>query len=323
MNIIYPIISIVIPVYNASNYISKCLDSIINQEFNYTLEIVCVNDGSKDDSLEILKSYASKFSYIKIIDQPNKGVTAARRAGVEAANGEWITFVDADDSLPPDALRHLFAFKSDEFDIVVGEPFYESKPRIEQIDSYRLGLMKGKVSTGPWAKLFRRKLFNNEILDIPREIFYGEDMLMNIRLSFQTEKPVFFIGKKVYIYNAVSSSISHKFVKTTDYEEKFHDLLLQSVPKRFRNEITYKHARIATKINAWKCLNFFKLSTKKLRNTSFYNSLVKDIRDNEYPIKIDEWIQVYGNNIMFRFIAIGLNLWPVCIYKVRKLFDCK
>lgn len=89
-------ISVIIPVYNVEQYLSKCLDSIINQTFK-DIEIICVNDGSTDSSLQILKKYASKDERITIINQENKGVSSARNKGLEYANSEYVMFFDGDD----------------------------------------------------------------------------------------------------------------------------------------------------------------------------------------------------------------------------------
>ena len=89
-------ISIIVPVYNSEKYIDKCLDSILNQTYK-DLEIVLVNDGSNDQSLKILEKYALRDTRIKVVNQENKGVAAARNTGLDNATGEYILYVDSDD----------------------------------------------------------------------------------------------------------------------------------------------------------------------------------------------------------------------------------
>ena len=101
-----PTISVIIPVYNAEKYLGKCIDSVLAQS-GCSAEIVLINDGSKDRSLDICREYASRHECIRLIDQPNGGVSAARNAGIEGATGEWITFLDADDWLTSDAFATL------------------------------------------------------------------------------------------------------------------------------------------------------------------------------------------------------------------------
>ena len=103
-----PKISVIIPVYNVEKYLPECLDSVISQTLR-DIEIVCINDGSPDNSLAILKDYAAKDSRIVLIDKQNEGVGKARNDGIRAATGEFIAFMDSDDYYPsPDVLEKLY-----------------------------------------------------------------------------------------------------------------------------------------------------------------------------------------------------------------------
>jgi glycosyltransferase involved in cell wall biosynthesis len=100
-------VSVIVPVYNVEKYLIKCLDSIVNQTLQ-EIEIICVNDGSTDNSPKILKEYSLKDERIKIIDKENNGLGAARNTGIEAAKGEYIGFVDSDDWIELDAYEKLY-----------------------------------------------------------------------------------------------------------------------------------------------------------------------------------------------------------------------
>lgn len=100
-------ISIIIPVFNASQYLRECLDSVFSQTFDGEYEVIAVNDGSTDDSLAICMDYASKHENMKVLTGENAGVSAARNKALEVASGEWLVFVDADDKMLPDALDTL------------------------------------------------------------------------------------------------------------------------------------------------------------------------------------------------------------------------
>ena len=102
-----PKISVIVPVYNVQNYLRQCLDSIIGQSFS-NFEMICINDGSTDDSPQILEQYAALDSRIRIISQPNRGLSAARNAGLAQATAEYIFFIDSDDYIEPDTLEKLF-----------------------------------------------------------------------------------------------------------------------------------------------------------------------------------------------------------------------
>ncbi|MDE6445711.1 MAG: glycosyltransferase [Alistipes sp.] len=99
-------ISFVVPVYNVEAYVAQCLDSIVGQTYP-NIDIVVVNDGSTDGSLEIVRAYAAKDSRIKVVDQQNQGLSAARNAGMEHASGDYLWFVDSDDYVAPDACERI------------------------------------------------------------------------------------------------------------------------------------------------------------------------------------------------------------------------
>ena len=100
-------VSIIVPVYNVEKYLKRCLDSITNQTLK-ELEIICINDGSTDNSLKILKQYAHKDKRISIINKQNEGLSVARNTGMEAASGEYIGFVDSDDWIDLDFYKKLY-----------------------------------------------------------------------------------------------------------------------------------------------------------------------------------------------------------------------
>ena len=102
-----PLVSVIVPVYNVEKYLEECLDSIINQTLE-DIEIICVNDGSTDNSLKILKKYAKKDNRIKIINQKNCGLGCARNSGLNQSQGDYIFFLDSDDYLNPNILEKLY-----------------------------------------------------------------------------------------------------------------------------------------------------------------------------------------------------------------------
>lgn len=105
-------VSVVIPVYNTEKYLPACLDSILGQSLK-DIEIICVNDGSRDDSLSILEAYAARDARLTVISQKNAGQSAARNRGLDEARGEYLLFCDSDDMLPPDALETMYGICRD------------------------------------------------------------------------------------------------------------------------------------------------------------------------------------------------------------------
>lgn len=109
------LLSIIVPVYNAEEYVKVCLDSLLHQNIdNY--EIICVNDGSRDNSLSILLDYEKINHKIKVINKENGGVSSARNMGINSASGKWIWFVDSDDYIPFNCLDYLVSNLEDDID---------------------------------------------------------------------------------------------------------------------------------------------------------------------------------------------------------------
>ncbi len=131
-------VSVIIPVYNTEKYLEKCLDSVCNQTLS-DIEIICINDASTDNSLDVLKQYAGKDSRIKIINfAENKGAAAARNAGIEIATGEYIGFVDSDDYIDIDFYEKLYTQTHTDIktsDIILGNIVYETQNQINLFNS--------------------------------------------------------------------------------------------------------------------------------------------------------------------------------------------
>ena len=182
-------LSIIIPVYNAESYLSRCLDSIFEQSFT-SYEVILVDDGSTDSSSLICDRYSSTDPRFRTVHKKNGGVGSARNAGMNLAKGEYVMFVDADDALLPDALETLMENVTGE-DLVVGGyttyiagvPGREVHPSGDC--SYGSGSMdrffQSNVRRGndlvevPRAKLFRRKALGG--LCFREDLNYGEDRL--------------------------------------------------------------------------------------------------------------------------------------------------
>ena len=138
-----PKVSVIIPVYNVEQYLSRCLDSVISQNFN-DMEIICINDGSKDASLRILEEYAGKDSRIVIIDKKNAGVSAARNDGIAAAKGEYLAFLDGDDFWEADCLAKIYQ----EAEHNHSDSPHQTENEIRQVVYYLYGVVGGKSGHG-------------------------------------------------------------------------------------------------------------------------------------------------------------------------------
>lgn len=228
-------ISVIIPIYNQEKYLSDCLDNIINQSFR-DIEILCINDGSTDNSLEILEDYALKEERIRIITQENQGLAATRNRGIEIANGKYVYFIDSDDYLESTALEKLhdlsekldpdfIMFKLNNFDEGSGEPIID--------DYYTMPHLKERVGDN---------LFNyDDVSDFALKLavnvpgnFYNREFINDLRFpeGLLFEDNVFFTNAlfkatKIYFYdeflyhrrvreNSLSRSLSLDTIEITD-----------------------------------------------------------------------------------------------------------
>jgi len=166
-----PTISVIIPVYNVEQYLSRCLDSVVGQTYR-ELQIICVNDGSTDGSLSVLRDYAERDTRIRIIDQPNAGLSMARNAGIAKATGEYVLFLDSDDYWREPALAEkLMDFLHHApAEVLVfnyckvseaGEqmPYFIFRQSMEPCGIGEL-VKEGLWTASAWNKLILRELFN-------------------------------------------------------------------------------------------------------------------------------------------------------------------
>ena len=229
-------ISVVIPVYNAEKYLAKCLDSIFIQSGPF--EVIAVNDGSTDNSLNILKQYAAKHSNMKVIDQQNQGIAAARNAGIRAAKHKYITFTDNDDWWEPDAFSIVRkVLKKDKPDILLTD-FYDvydkqwvidtrgeeaaktvpdenkfPKRDIEKLSFFSPFYAKDAISDlyyegGTWVihSFYKKEFLTKNDLEFPDKISIGEDLIFMFR-TFAYNPLISVLNKPIYdYYNRVDSA---------------------------------------------------------------------------------------------------------------------
>ena len=185
MNI--PLISIIVPVYNTAPWLAKCLDSICAQDYR-NLEILCIDDGSTDNSAEILKEYAAKDTRIKVYTQKNAGLSASRNTGLEHASGEWVTGVDSDDYLYPGIYNQLLDYCYDEVDVVffgvqvVSEDMQELPARdyfnLPEAGEYEMTPHLASIlNVCFWSKLWRRSLIERYNFRFPVGLVHEDEAL--------------------------------------------------------------------------------------------------------------------------------------------------
>ncbi|MDR2919728.1 MAG: glycosyltransferase [Tannerella sp.] len=265
-------VNIIIPVYNAEQYLAKCIESILAQTYK-DINIILVNDGSTDNCGEICDLYAQKDLRISVIHKENGGVTSARRAGSEYAKGEWLSFVDADDTLPPRAIEGLIN-ASEGVDIVKGScqlvddegnkiPMLVNKIRISGCQ-FIFNTLHNKINFLPlWGGIYKRELIDSSVFDVsPAKIITGEDRLNVIRICGKTDL-IQLIPEIVYEYMQHKESVSHKFVWTYNYIVEYDDYLMEIFKEKNVMEV-YHEELLKYRISA--LVRLIGLPTMKMRS---------------------------------------------------------
>lgn len=182
-----PLISIIIPVYKVEKFLATCLDSLCAQTYT-NLEIILVDDGSPDNCGKICDEYAQKDARIRVIHQANQGISAARNAGLEIAEGEYVAFVDSDDYIDPDMYEYLYGLISkDNADMAMCNICEdEGSHSTKLLDSpYKLIPIQQYFECAdwmfPWNKLYKRMLIGELRFDL--SVSFGEDELFNFELA--------------------------------------------------------------------------------------------------------------------------------------------
>lgn len=221
-------VSIIVPVYNVDKYLSRCIDSLIKQSYS-NIEILLIDDDSKDQSLSICKNYAAKDSRIRVFHKENEGLGLTRNYGVERATGMYITFVDSDDYLTPDAVEVMLnkAVTTDA-DIVIASHYYRNKAQVitlperlycvAEINKTLMVHMMGNkgnnldaLSYTAWGKLYKKELFTINNLMFPSERkFIWEDLAFSVKAYPKCNK-IYILHEPVYYYCFNEGSLTHKY----------------------------------------------------------------------------------------------------------------
>lgn len=202
-------ISVIIPVYNAEKTIGIILEKLISQSYQ-NIEIIAVNDGSKDDSWKVLQKFAKKDKRVIAIDQKNAGASAARNAGINRSAGKFITFIDSDDDISPELISELIQHATDDTSLVMCGMMLNGNAIIapdavvsgkDDIMRYALkSLLTKNLLYGPYCKLFRRDIVVKNGIKFPMEVKYGEDTIF-VMTYLKFTSVIAVIGKALYIYN--------------------------------------------------------------------------------------------------------------------------
>lgn len=213
-----PKISVIIPVYNVEKYLSECLDSVINQTFS-DIEIICINDGSTDNSEKILKKYAKKDKRIKIISQNNSGVVTARNKAIASAKSEYIYPLDSDDIITPDCLEKLYnAIISGKGDIITNRVMYFGRENYEFVlpkpNKYNMAHCNCLVN----AALFKKSDFEKSSGFDTKFNTALEDYDFWLNMVFKQNKKIYRIPEILFYYRLKPKRDSRNFQHRVEHD---------------------------------------------------------------------------------------------------------
>lgn len=317
-------VSVIIPVYNVENYLEECMDSIVNQTLT-DIEIICINDGSSDNSLDILNKYAEKDNRITVHSQSNKGHAIATNRGMDLATGDFLFFMDSDDILDLKALELTYdaaiekdvdfvLFKSLNYDDA-NDRYYEtevfSMNKIaavvgENIFNYKdIGeLMFGAIVT-PWSKLYKRDFVIKNNLRFPDglifedNVFFYESLLKANRIYFLKE---FLFIRRWYDSSSTTAGDS-RFLDSITISNLIIDVFKQQgefdnyKSNLYNNKISIVFMRYNTIREEFKELFFqeMKKDFTRLLDEKYYSSFINSLTD--YNHKIFEHVILAQNSI--------------------------
>lgn len=317
-----PKVSVIIPVYNVEKYLKKCLDSVTNQTLS-DIEIICINDGSTDNSFQILKEYALKDNRIKIIMQKNQGQGIARNNAIDIANGEYLSFVDPDDWLELNALEILYFFSLKNDTQIVQFNYKEYKQRtkkyknrlfykkikklyhfnITKTQYYNLQqLKKGclcNLDLHAWAHFYNSSFVKkNGIKFAPSK--NGEDHLFTNGAKLLSDK-IYYVNQTLYNYrchdkSAVNTRSDENFAVFNNIKLMKNFIIQHNLWKELENEFYYYQKKVL----------IWQYNQTPLNRLEEYNSLCKTVlNENEY----EEFINITHKKDRLKFYINFQNIF--------------
>lgn len=288
-------ISILVPIFRVEQYLQRCIDSVLAQDFE-DWEMILVDDGSPDRCPDIADKAAETDHRIKVIHKKNGGLISARRAGVIAAKGKYYMFLDSDDWLLPKALTTLYGKIIQGYDMVRGgaqrvlpdgktfplEKYQFEKGKIEGAEDFLVKMYVGKVAPYLWGALYRGDLFDESIFDesIKKKISLGEDKVTNLIVGLKFKK-VLYIEDVVYNYFFNPASIMSSSVVSDSYGKRMEKYLHDRVFVYNPCLLEWQKAKLAS----YCFINCFSPEVGPSKEFSTYYSYLKDAKLREKIIE--------------------------------------
>lgn len=228
-------ISVIVPVYNAQNSLDRCIQSLLNQTYT-NIEILLVNDGSRDNSLEICQRYAQMDPRIVVLDKPNGGVSSARNAGLDAAKGEFVMFCDSDDWVEPDWCQCMAQhYQPDGLTIcqIAWDDESENTPVSSQaaIVKREEYMHYPDVMCSPVNKILSREVLKQNKVRFPELISLGEDFCFAMEYLAAIHGEICIVKRKLYHYDTSNDDSLSKRAPELAHCDRFYWIITAAMEK--------------------------------------------------------------------------------------------
>ena len=306
-------VSIIVPIYNSEKYLINCLDSLVNQTLD-NIEIILINDGSTDDSINIIKKYAKKYSNIVYFDKKNEGIGVSRNFGIEKSKGKYIAFVDSDDYVSINFAKNMYDFcENNNLDMAVCDYYrineITHEKDIFEIEDFEITDLESnkaliyKLNHSPWNKLYKRELFLKNNIYFPTDLKYEDAAVVIPLLKYASKIGKFNEPLNYYIiYNNSETTVMDKrvfdifkildivnnYYKDSKYKKYLEYLTVQKITTYTIQQRYQKNGKLRNKFinEAFKYLN---IKYPKWRNSKYFddrNIFKSSIEKSKFLTKI-------------------------------------
>ncbi|MEZ8991462.1 glycosyltransferase family 2 protein [Vibrio breoganii] len=309
-------VSVIIPIYNAKEYLERTIKSVLSQSYE-NFELILVDDGSIDSSLEICENFAKSDDRVLVLTQSNKGVSSARNKGLKRATGQWVYFLDSDDTLDNNALKECSNCFNLGVDVI---QFASRRIQYQEVISYRQTLEHGRtrVTDGfnefidnsqigalcVWLHLISRDLIVDNNISFSEDMNYNEDMLFMYTVMMHSNKQVF-IGHILHNQYLVDNSLSRSPITKVKIENRL--LLVKRVFELSKLNPLYedKLNSEGNKLLEWYFVSLFKFVNKS--NVMEFNNDYKNFFNSYKPFINTFFAKIARFDIRIILIALDLK----------------
>ncbi len=342
-------VSIIVPVYNIEKYLERCVDTLVKQT-DRNIEILLINDGTEDNSLDIMERYASQDSRVKVINKENGGSSSARNLGISLATGKFIMFVDSDDWMELNAVKEMKKMAIEKNADIVKAFYQKNTGKVSQIQNMEIGteilevdkkdfkekiyplLINTSVLNSVWIELIKKDIVINNNIKFIETINYGEDQLFNYELYTHSSKVVL-LNRPYYHYfynnNSITTSKGIDKTKSRSYNAlKNYSKLYQyikdwgmdnesvrkQIAKRVMREVTNrtKEAFVLSKYNVSK--EEITSYIKEIWNDKIFMKSIEINNKEKYGMKGIEnklYENVISKGNINKYITRGINIYNI------------